>query len=248
MKSPTENEPKAVRDRIPEIIRDSGRECAVKELSDPEFLLELERKFEEELAEYLESKELVELADLLELILRIAELRGSSKENLEALRLQKKLEKGGFEKNLLLLSLSEEKLSEEKRSLPESPADSGELPQVTQQIVFRPENAAVIEKHGVRMRIYTTKEDSRNAAVLHQETETGHAEEFVHEKSDFLYYILEGAGTWVVEDRESEVRAGDVVVVPAGKRFWFRGSLKQVCITAPAWEEKYEHHIRDIEL
>ena len=88
-------------------------------------------------------------------------------------------------------------------------------------MVFRPENVAVIEKHGVRMRIYTTKENSRNAAVLYQETEIGHAEEFVHEKSDFLYYILEGSGTWVVEDREFEVRAGYVVVVPAGKRFWF---------------------------
>lgn len=98
------------------------------------------------------------------------------------------------------------------------------------------------------MRIYTTKEDCPNAAVLYQETETGHAEEFVHDKSDFLYYILEGSGTWVVEGREFEVRAGDVVVVPAGKRFWFKGNLKQVCITAPAWEEKYERHIRDIEL
>jgi len=104
MTSSSENGPKVVRDRIPEIIRNSGRECAVKELSDPEFLVELERKLGEELTEYLESKELEELADLLEIISRIAELRGSSKENLEALRLQKKLEKGGFEKNLLLLN------------------------------------------------------------------------------------------------------------------------------------------------
>ncbi|WP_440945749.1 cupin domain-containing protein [Methanosarcina sp. T3] len=243
MKSPAEKGPKAVRDRIPEIIRNSGRECAVKELSGPEFLFELEKKLGEELVEYLESKELEELADLLEVIFRIAELRGSSKESLEALRLQKKLEKGGFENNLLLLNPPDEKCS-----LSESPADSAELPQVIRQVVFRPENAAVIEKHGVRMRIYTTKESSRNAAVLYQETETGHAEEFVHEKSDFLYYILEGSGTWVIEGREYEVGAGDVVMVPAGTRFWFRGSLIQVCITAPAWEEKYERHIRDIEL
>jgi predicted house-cleaning noncanonical NTP pyrophosphatase (MazG superfamily)/mannose-6-phosphate isomerase-like protein (cupin superfamily) len=239
MKSSAENCSKAVRDRIPEIIRNSGRECAVKELSDLEFLVKLESKLGEELAEYLESKELEELADLLEIIYRIAELRGSSKEDLEALRLQNKLDRGGFEKNLLLLNPPEEKCH-----LPELPDVSGEF----SRVVFRPENAKVIEKHGVRMRIYTTKYDCPNAAVLYQETETGHAEEFVHNKSDFLYYILEGCGTWVVEDREFEVRAGDVVLVPAGKRFLFRGSLKQVCITAPAWEEKYERHIRDIEL
>jgi predicted house-cleaning noncanonical NTP pyrophosphatase (MazG superfamily)/quercetin dioxygenase-like cupin family protein len=239
MKSSAKSCRKAVRDKIPEIIRNSGREFATKELSDPEFLVELENKLGEELAEYLQSKELEELADLLEVIYRIAELRGASKDNLEALRLQKKLKKGGFEKNMVLLNEPDEKYL-----CPESPAASEESPCV----VFRPEKSEVIEKHGVWMRIYTTKDDCRSAAVLYQETEAGHSEEFVHEKSDFLYYILEGRGTWVVEDREFEVREGDVVVVPAGKRFWFRGNLKQVCITAPAWEEKYERHIRYIEL
>ncbi len=115
-------------------------------------------------------------------------------------------------------------------------------------IVFRPENAELIEKHGVRMRIYTTKADCKNAALLYQDTEIGHTEEFLHERSDFIYYILEGSGSWIVEDREFEVQAGDVVVVPAGKRFWFKGSLKQICITAPAWEEQYERHIKYLEL
>lgn len=238
MKFSAENDRKAVRDRIPEIIRNSGRECIIKELSDPEFLIELEYKLGEELVEYLENKKVEELADLLEVIYRIAELRGFSKETLESLRLKKRQERGGFEKNLFLFDVPDEKY------LSKSPAASEEFPRV----VFRPEISEVIEKHGVCMRIYTTKKDCPNAAILYQETEKGHAEEFVHEKSDFLYYILEGSGTWVVEDREFEVRAGDVVVVPAGKRFWFRGNLKQVCITAPAWEEKYERHVRDIEL
>lgn len=97
---------KAVRDRVPEIIRGSGRECTVKVLTDPEFLLELEKKLAEELEEYLESKTLEELADLLEVIYRVAELRGSSKEILEALRMKKRQERGGFEKNLFLLDKS----------------------------------------------------------------------------------------------------------------------------------------------
>jgi predicted house-cleaning noncanonical NTP pyrophosphatase (MazG superfamily)/uncharacterized cupin superfamily protein len=236
----TESSFKVVRDRIPEIIGLSGSECVVNELSDLSFLTGLEKKLKEEIDEYLESRELEELADLLEIIYRIAELSGSSKDELEASRLRKREEKGGFEKNLILLSPFEEKGSfSELHSI--DPAESS-------RIVFKPENAEVIEKHGVRMRIYTTKSDCRNAAVLYQETETGHAEEFVHEISNFVYYIIEGRGTWIIEDKEHEVQAGDVVVVPAGKRFWFRGNLKQVCVTAPAWEEQYEHHIRDIEL
>ncbi|WP_292378015.1 hypothetical protein [Methanosarcina sp. UBA289] len=72
------------------------------------FLPELENKLEEELKEYLESKELEELVDLLEVIYRIAELRGSSKAELEAIRQRKKQEKGGFEKNLIFLNPSED--------------------------------------------------------------------------------------------------------------------------------------------
>lgn len=237
--SPERKSPKAIRDKIPEIIRNSGKECAVKKLSGPEFLFELECKLEEELAEYLDSKELEELADLLEIIYRIAELRGASKESIEALRLEKKVKRGGFEKNLVLSCVPEDKCIF---------SDSHTPSEEFTRVVFRPEDSQVIEKHGVCMRIYTTKADCPNAAVLFQETDTGHAEEFIHEKSDFLYYVLEGSGTWVIEGREFKARAGDVVVVPAGKKFWFRGNLRQVCVTAPAWEEKYERHIRDIAL
>lgn len=235
-----ENNSKVVRDRIPEIIKFSGSECAVNELSDLSFLPVLENKLKEEIEEYIESREPEELVDLLEIIYRIAELRGSSKDELEALRFRKREEKGGFEKNLILLNPVVD-----KDFFPESHST---YPAESNLIVFKPEDTNTIEKHGVRMRIYTTKSDCRSAAVLYQETETGHAEEFVHETSNFIYYILEGSGTWIIEDREYEVQAGDVVVVPAGKRFWFRGNLKQVCITAPAWEERFEHHIKDIKL
>ena len=64
MKYSAESNHKAVRDKIPEILRSSGKSCAVKELSNPDFLVELENKLEEELAEYLENKEVEELADI----------------------------------------------------------------------------------------------------------------------------------------------------------------------------------------
>ena len=45
---------------------------------------------------------------MLEVIYRIAELRGSSKAELEEIRERKKQKKGGFEENLLLVNLLEE--------------------------------------------------------------------------------------------------------------------------------------------
>jgi mannose-6-phosphate isomerase-like protein (cupin superfamily) len=113
-------------------------------------------------------------------------------------------------------------------------------------MIFKSKNTSNIEKQGVKMHIYNTKEECKEAAVVYQETEKGHSEEFCHEKSTFIYYILEGHGKWIIEDEEYEVEAKDVVIIPPGKKFYFKGNLKQICVTAPAWDEKYEKHIRYI--
>lgn len=93
---------KAVRDRIPEIIRSKGGECDVTVLSDEQFLVELEKKLGEEIKEYTEGRSVDELADLLEIVYRIAELRGIDKEKLEDMRRGKVLTNGGFRNNFFL--------------------------------------------------------------------------------------------------------------------------------------------------
>lgn len=94
---------KAVRDKIPEIIQKSGSECNIKVLSDPEFLPLLEKKLHEELEEYESSKSVEELTDLIEIIYRIAELRGTPNEALDKMRFAKREKRGGFDKNLYLI-------------------------------------------------------------------------------------------------------------------------------------------------
>ncbi len=96
---------KLVRDKIPEIIQESGQSCCVEELSPQEYLLMLEQKLGEELAEYLESRELEELADLLEVMHALVDARGEGWEDLERLRLQKRSARGGFGKRLLLTQI-----------------------------------------------------------------------------------------------------------------------------------------------
>ena len=98
---------KAVRDKIPEIIKKDGHECKVQTLSDSEFLSKLEEKLVEELQEYQESKSVEELADILEVIYRIAQLRGTSKEHFEEIRAKKADDKGKFENNLFLIESSD---------------------------------------------------------------------------------------------------------------------------------------------
>ena len=94
---------KAIRDKIPEIIKKDGYSCNVKTLSDEEFLVEIEKKLSEEVAEYQNDKNPEELADIIEVIYRIAEMRGFSKEELEKIRLEKAKKRGKFDKNLFLI-------------------------------------------------------------------------------------------------------------------------------------------------
>ena len=93
---------KLVRDKIPEIIEKSGKSCKVRILDRDEYILRLEEKLGEELAEYLESKEPEELADLLEVIDALIVATGHSKEEVLKIQQEKAAARGGFEKQILL--------------------------------------------------------------------------------------------------------------------------------------------------
>lgn len=98
---------KLVRDRIPEIIESDGRKCTTEILSDGRWLQMLDAKLNEELTEYQESKSLEELADLLEVMRVVVKARGWSWEQLEQVRQEKAVRRGGFEKKILLKEVRE---------------------------------------------------------------------------------------------------------------------------------------------
>ena len=98
---------KAIRDKIPEIIQKDGHTCNVQSLSDEKFIIEIEKKLSEEVTEYQNDKNPEELADILEVVYRIAQLKGISKQELEKIRIKKLQDMGGFDKNLFLIDSSE---------------------------------------------------------------------------------------------------------------------------------------------
>lgn len=93
---------KLVRDKIPEIIASSGKSCEVEILSDEDYLIMLDKKLTEELAEYQKDKTLEELADLFEVMLAIIKAKGWTPEQLEHIRANKANQRGKFEKKILL--------------------------------------------------------------------------------------------------------------------------------------------------
>ena len=98
---------KLVRDRIPEIIENTGKHCVCSTLSEDEYIKLLDAKLNEELAEYQESKSLEELADLLEVMGAVVKARGYSWDELTEARKKKREERGGFEKKILLKEVYE---------------------------------------------------------------------------------------------------------------------------------------------
>jgi predicted house-cleaning noncanonical NTP pyrophosphatase (MazG superfamily) len=113
---------KLVRDRIPEIIRLSGRQCAVEVYSEEEYKTALLEKLVEEAVEaqrscrdvacYVSTESAVstnttelttELADLLEVIEAIVDAYGLDWEQVKELQKSRREERGAFNERLRLL-------------------------------------------------------------------------------------------------------------------------------------------------
>lgn len=98
---------KLVRDKIPEIIAADGKKAVTRILDDEEFKIYLEKKLDEEVAEFHESKSIDEIADILEVVYALSEVYGGIY-NLLAVWNEKTVERGGFTKKILLEEICEE--------------------------------------------------------------------------------------------------------------------------------------------
>lgn len=107
---PTYN--KLVRDRIPEIIENTGKNFSTRVLDNKEYIQELKKKSFEELQEYVETNNnqdaIEELADVLEIIHALAEYHGASIEEVERVRKQKAEKRGGFKEKIFLIEVEDE--------------------------------------------------------------------------------------------------------------------------------------------
>jgi predicted house-cleaning noncanonical NTP pyrophosphatase (MazG superfamily) len=91
---------KLVRDLIPDIITADGQIPITRVLNDDEFRAELLKKLQEEIAEYIESYQPEELADILEILHALASLDGVNPAALEMIRAEKAAKRGSFAKRI----------------------------------------------------------------------------------------------------------------------------------------------------
>lgn len=93
---------KLVRDKIPEIIEASKKTCKIEVVSGDTKYKYLENKLREEVKEFIEDKNLEELADIMEVLYALADHLGYKEENLINKRKEKFNERGGFSKGIIL--------------------------------------------------------------------------------------------------------------------------------------------------
>ncbi|MCG3419975.1 nucleoside triphosphate pyrophosphohydrolase [Oceanobacillus jordanicus] len=104
---PTYN--KLVRDKIPEIIKNTGKYFKTEILSNNRYIEELKTKLNAEITEYQETttdtNALEELADVLELMHALAGVHGTSFDEIEKLRKEKAAKRGGFTDRIFLIEV-----------------------------------------------------------------------------------------------------------------------------------------------
>lgn len=105
-------------------------------------------------------------------------------------------------------------------------------------------DANTFHKYGVDITSYNLHLPGCN--IVHESVVEGHFEEFYSDTSTYIWFIIEGKGTYVIDDEPVHVSANDMVVVPPKHRIHYFGSMKMLLITSPPYNAKNEHHVRDI--
>ena len=99
---------KLVRDKIPEIIDSKPNQTSfTRVLDSDEYLFELNKKLQEEVAEYLESGDIEEIADIEEVLRAILDAKNVEYQSFENIRLNKVNKRGAFKKRIYLESVDE---------------------------------------------------------------------------------------------------------------------------------------------
>ena len=95
---------KLVRDKIPEMIVNEKRHPVTRVLDNDEYRVELNKKLQEEVKEYIEDNNVEELADIVEVVYGILDSMDISLEEFERVRKAKVDKRGAFKDRIYLES------------------------------------------------------------------------------------------------------------------------------------------------
>ncbi|MEN9678603.1 MAG: Oxalate decarboxylase OxdD [Verrucomicrobiota bacterium] len=102
---------------------------------------------------------------------------------------------------------------------------------------------AFVTKDGSEIRELLAHRNSviRNQSLAEARLEPGQTtDEHYHVRTEEIYYITHGTGRFRLDDELREVRVGDAIAIPPGRRhkLWNTGAetLRLLCCCSPAYE------------
>lgn len=96
------------------------------------------------------------------------------------------------------------------------------------------------EKVGIKGKIFPITNLVQSTSLVLVETQLGHETTIIEQASDFIYYILEGNGYFVINNLKEECFHGDLIVIPARTKFTYKGTFKMLLSCTPPWREEQE--------
>ena len=109
-------------------------------------------------------------------------------------------------------------------------------------VIKEPDNFS-FEKVGIRGKIFSTEALTQKSEFVLIETETGHETMIRERECVFSYYVLEGHGYFQIDGQREDCATGDLVVIPAGKSFIYKGKMKLLLNCTPPWSESQEENL-----
>jgi mannose-6-phosphate isomerase-like protein (cupin superfamily) len=84
---------------------------------------------------------------------------------------------------------------------------------------------------------YNTKEDFEKASVAFAKVKGKHGK-LKNIKSDRVYIITEGKGKFIIDGKEVEVEAKDVIIIPKGTPYDYSGDMELFVVDTPSFEKE----------
>jgi len=93
---------------------------------------------------------------------------------------------------------------------------------------------------GIKGKKFIKDESGNNAGIALIETESGHQTNIIEHKCDFIYYVLEGDGYFEINNVKDNFSKGNLVIIPHGSKFTYKGKAKFLLVTSPPFYPEQE--------
>lgn len=105
-------------------------------------------------------------------------------------------------------------------------------------------DAAKLSKFGIDLSIYD--QDAAGVTIAHVLCSEGHFQEFYNTESSYAYYIIDGEGSFHLNDSVVNAQSSDLIVAPPNTRIHYFGSMRMLLVVSPSFRQEAEHEVRRI--